>query len=164
MRIAMIAAMAANRVIGANNEMPWHLPADLKHFKSVTMGKPVIMGRKTYESIGRALPGRTNIVITRQPDYQLADAQIVSDPDKALTLAERTETDEVMIIGGGTIYDAFMPYTNTLYLTHIEATVKGDTHFPDYEAAGQWQEVASEHRAADERNDYACRFVTLKRL
>ncbi len=163
MRIAMIAAMAANRVIGADNKMPWHLPADLQHFKAVTMGKPVIMGRKTYESIGKALPGRTNIVITRQPDYQLADAHIVSDPDKALTLAERTETDEVMVIGGGTIYDAFLPYTDTLYLTHIAATVDGDTHFPDYEAVGQWQEVASEQREADERNEYACRFVTLKR-
>ena len=108
MKIAMIAAMAKNRIIGADNDMPWHLPADLKHFKAITLGKAVIMGRKTYESIGRALPGRPNIVITSNEDYSLSDATVVDSPESAFEVAKalssvRGENDEIMIIGGGTI-------------------------------------------------------------
>ncbi|MEW9798466.1 type 3 dihydrofolate reductase [Alteromonas sp. CYL-A6] len=165
MKIAMIAAMADNRVIGKDNGMPWHLPADLKHFKQVTLGKPVIMGRKTYESIGKALPGRTNIVISRSTDFRPADAHIVASPDEALIFAQQhcSDADEIMVIGGGAIYQAMLNRAERLYLTFIDATIDGDTQFPDYTTVAQWQEVSSEQRDADDKNPYACRFVTLQR-
>ena len=164
MKIAMIAAMAANRIIGADNDMPWHLPADLRHFKSVTLGKPVVMGRKTYESIGRALPGRPNIVITRQDDFAPGDAHVTRSVDEALEQAQRLSdaADEIMIIGGGSIYSALLERADTLYLTFIDAAVEGDTQFPDY-TQYHWQEVATEAHTADEKNPYSYRFVTLER-
>ena len=165
MKISMIAAMAKNRIIGAGNDMPWHLPADLKHFKQVTMGKPVIMGRKTYESIGRALPGRLNIVITSNKNYQLPDAAVVTSPQAALDQAQlhQPDTDEVMIIGGGTIYSAFLSCADTLYLTHIELEVEGDTQFPDYLNECSWQEIARESHSPDDKNKYPYTFITLCR-
>lgn len=168
MKIAMIAAMAKNRIIGADNDMPWHLPADLKHFKAITLGKAVIMGRKTYESIGRALPGRPNIVITSNADYSLSDATVVDSPESAFEVAkelspEQSENDEVMIIGGGTIYQSFLDKAATLYLTHIDLDVDGDTQFPDYEAAASWKEVSREAHSADEKNAHSYTFVTLVR-
>lgn len=166
MKIAMIAAMAKDRVIGADNGMPWHLPADLKHFKQVTMGKPVIMGRKTYESIGRALPGRTNIVVSSQSGYSLDDAIVVSSPEEALNVATTSPDagDEVMVIGGGKIYNTFLPSAHTLYLTFIDLDVEGDTRFPDYEAAASWKEVQRQENEPDERNPHAYSFATLKRI
>lgn len=165
MKIAMIAAMAKNRIIGADNDMPWHLPADLKHFKQVTMGKPVVMGRKTYESIGHALPGRENIVITANNKVTLPDAHVVASPEAALAKITSLDAniDEAMIIGGGTIYSAFLPLAETLYLTHIDLTVDGDTQFPDYQQQGQWHEVAREAHCADEKNPFSYTFVTLSR-
>lgn len=165
MKIAMIAAMANDRVIGADNAMPWHLPADLKHFKQVTLGKPVIMGRKTYASIGKALPGRTNIVISSQADYQLDDAIVVNSPQAALSTAMSLDAtvEEVMIIGGGAIYQTFLDSADTLYLTFIDLVVTGDTQFPDYNAAGNWVEVESEAHQPDEKNPHAYHFVTLAR-
>ena len=168
MKIAMIAAMVKNRIIGADNDMPWHLPADLKHFKAITLGKAVIMGRKTYESIGRALPGRPNIVITSNADYSLSDATVVDSPESAFEVAkalspEQSENDEVMIIGGGTIYQSFLDKADTLYLTHIDLDVDGDTQFPDYEAAASWKEVSREAHSADEKNAHSYTFVTLVR-
>ncbi len=168
MKIAMIAAMAKNRIIGADNDMPWHLPADLKHFKAITLGKAVIMGRKTYESIGRALPGRPNIVITSNADYSLSDATVVDSPESAFEVAkalspEQSENDEAMIIGGGTIYQSFLDKADTLYLTHIDLDVDGDTQFPDYEAAASWKEVSREAHSADEKNAHSYTFVTLVR-
>lgn len=162
MIISMIAAMAKNRVIGADNKMPWHLPADLKHFKATTLGKPVIMGRNTYESIGKALPGRTNIVISRDINLQLADAITVSDVEAALLAVK--ESGEVMIIGGGAIYNTFLPLCHRLYLTEIELEVDGDTYFPDYLKSFKWQESVAELRLADEKNPYNCRFVTLDKI
>ncbi|GFD92362.1 dihydrofolate reductase [Alteromonas sp. KUL156] len=166
MKIAMIAAMAKNRIIGADNDMPWHLPADLKHFKAVTLGKAVIMGRKTYESIGRALLGRPNIVITSNKDYSLSDATVVDSPESAFEVAKALSnqsgpSDEIMIIGGGTIYQSFLEKADTLYLTHIELAVEGDTQFPDYEAAATWTEVSRESHSPDEKNAHAYTFVTL---
>ena len=165
MKIAMIAAMAQNRIIGADNDMPWHLPADLKHFKAITLGKAVIMGRKTYQSIGRALPGRPNIVITNNADYSLSDATVVDSPESALEVAKAlsVDSDEIMIIGGGTIYQAFLDKADTLYLTHIDLSVDGDTQFPDYEAVGTWREVSREENDPDEKNNHAYTFVTLSR-
>lgn len=160
----MIAAMAKNNIIGADNAMPWHLPADLKHFKNTTMGKPVIMGRKTYESIGKALPGRLNIVVTRQLDYSLDDATVVTSIDEAVALANNTDVEEVMIIGGGTLYEAMLPHTQRLYLTFIDLNVEGDTAFPDYSQAGAWQEISREPHKADEKNPHNYTFVCLERL
>ncbi|WP_246223212.1 type 3 dihydrofolate reductase [Alteromonas profundi] len=166
MKIAMIAAMAEDRVIGADNDMPWHLPADLKHFKQTTLGKPVIMGRKTYESIGRALPGRPNIVISTRKDYRLQDAQVVNSPQAALDNAQTlmsNDTQEVMIIGGGSIYSAFLDKADKLYLTHIDLQVEGDTQFPDYHSVANWQEVEKSEHQSDERNPHNYTFVTLQR-
>lgn len=159
--ISMIAAMADNRIIGADNDMPWHLPADLKHFKSVTMGKPVLMGRKTYESIGKALPGRPNIVITTNPSYTLADATVVNSIEAAMQAA--SAFDEVMIIGGGSIYQSMLAQAQRLYLTFIDLQVAGDTQFPDYEAHDTWREIAREKHHKDEKNAHDYTFVTLER-
>ena len=161
MLISMIAAMAHNRVIGADNAMPWHLPADLKHFKAVTLGKPVIMGRKTYESIGKALPGRLNIVITRDSSFKLDDAVVVTTPKEALQLV--SDVEEVMIIGGGSIYQHFLDRCQRLYLTHIDLDVAGDTCFPDYESQANWRHIDEQCHLADDKNPYNYRFVTLER-
>lgn len=161
MIVSMIAAMAKNRVIGADNQMPWHLPADLGHFKRCTLGKPVIMGRKTYQSIGKALPGRVNIVVTRDANYALKDAVVVTDCDSAIEAAG--SVDEVMIIGGGSIYEHFLPLCQRLYLTEIELDVQGDTYFPDYPQVAQWQEVSSEAHLPDSKNPYPYRFFTLEK-
>lgn len=157
----MIAAMAQNRIIGSNNQMPWHLPADLKHFKSVTLGKPVIMGRKTYESIGKALPGRHNIVITRS-NKSLTDATTVQSLEAGLTAAG--DVEEIMIIGGGQLYAASLELCDRLYLTHIDLLVEGDTQFPDYLNAFQWQQVATESHLADEKNPFNYYFETLDKI
>jgi dihydrofolate reductase len=161
MRIAMIAAMANNRVIGKDNQMPWHLPADLKHFKKVTLGKPVIMGRKTYQSIGKALPGRRNIVISRQSDALTADADWVQSIEQALALVQHEA--EVMIIGGAEIYRQVLPLADTLYITDIDLSVEGDAFFPDYSKAANWLEVASESHQPDPQNPYSYHFRTLNR-
>lgn len=162
MKISMIAAMANNRVIGADNNMPWHLPADLAHFKRTTLGKPVVMGRKTYQSIGKALPGRVNIVISRDADFKLDDAVVVESCEKAIEAAGNV--DELMIIGGGTIYAFFLPMCHRLYLTQIDLTVEGDTFFPDYAAHAQWLTVESESHLSDDKNRYNYRFISLEKI
>ncbi len=161
MKIAMIAAMAQNRVIGADNDMPWHLPADLQHFKKVTLGKPVIMGRKTFESIGRPLPGRRNIVITRNADYQATGIEVVTSKEAALELVK--DVAEVMVIGGGNIYQQFLPHAHTLHLTFIDLAVAGDTHFPDYEAEGDWQQTWRESHQTEEPVPLSYSFATFER-
>jgi dihydrofolate reductase len=167
MQISMIAAMANNRVIGAKNAMPWHLPADLKHFKKITLGKPIIMGRKTYESIGFALPGRLNIVITSDVNYCLEDAAVVHSCEQAIDRAaehckqQSVQNPEVMIIGGGTIYEYFLKFCHYLYLTEISLTVEGDTYFPDYAKQFNWLETASEVHQSEPNNPYDYRFITL---
>lgn len=163
MKISLIAAMAKNRVIGQDNKMPWHLPADLKHFKAVTLGKPVIMGRLTYESIGKALPGRDNIVISRRENYQLNDACVVPNIDDAISVAQKS-SDDVMVIGGGTIYQEFIAKATHLYLTFIDLEVSGDTHFPNWLDAGQWQQTEHESFLKDDKNPYNYEFVTLERI
>ncbi|MCG6310112.1 type 3 dihydrofolate reductase [Vibrio alginolyticus] len=130
MIISMIAAMADNRIIGKDNQMPWHLPADFAWFKRCTMGKPVVMGRKTYESIGRPLPGRLNIVISRDETLKIEGVTTVTSIEQALDVAG--DVEEVMIIGGGAIYASCLPMANKLYVTHIEAAIDGDTQFPDW--------------------------------
>jgi dihydrofolate reductase len=155
----MIAAMANNRVIGSDNTMPWHLPADLGHFKRVTLGKPIVMGRKTYQSIGRALPGRLNIVISRDDNFDPEDATVVRDCEQAISAAGKV--DEVMIIGGGTIYQYFLPLCHRLYLTQIELDVAGDTYFPDYQSEYRWQISEKESLLPDAKNPFHYHFITL---
>ena len=140
MIISMIAAMADNRIIGKDNQMPWHLPADFAWFKRCTMGKPVVMGRKTYESIGRPLPGRLNIVISRDETLKVEGVTTVTSIEQALDVAG--DVEEVMIIGGGAIYAACLPMANKLYVTHIEAAIDGDTQFPDW--GDEFKETYSE--------------------
>ncbi len=161
MRISIIVAMAENRVIGNQNRLPWHLPADLQHFKRTTMGKPILMGRKTWESLGRALPGRTNIVITRNSDYVADGGVVVHSMQEALRAAG--DAEEVMIIGGAECYRQALPQADTLYLTLVEGEFAGDALFPEL-AAAEWREVASESHEADDRNPHAYRFVTLRRV
>ncbi|MDO6637170.1 type 3 dihydrofolate reductase [Pseudoalteromonas carrageenovora] len=159
MIISMIAAMANNRVIGLDNKMPWHLPADLQHFKRVTTGKPVIMGRKTFESIGRPLPGRRNIIITRNNEYSAPGIETVTTPEAALKLVSNVE--EVMIIGGGNIYQQFLEKADRLYLTFIDLDVKGDTQFPDYNKIANWHIEEEVKNLPDEKNKSSYKFVTL---
>ncbi|MDK9754395.1 type 3 dihydrofolate reductase [Vibrio sp. D173a] len=159
MIISMIAAMADNRIIGKDNQMPWHLPADFAWFKRCTMGKPVVMGRKTYESIGRPLPGRLNIVISRDASLSIEGVTTVTSIEQALEIAG--ELEEVMIIGGGAIYAACLPMANKLYVTHIEAEIEGDTQFPDW--GNEFKETYSEAYQADEKNAYNMRFTVLEK-
>ena len=154
--ISLVAAMAKNRVIGKDNAMPWHLPADLKHFKSVTLNKPIIMGRKTYESIGKPLPGRKNIVMSSNSDYHLEGCDTATSFEQALSLAGNVE--EVMIIGGGFLYSQVLPLAHKLYLTFIELDIEGDTQFPEYEHL-LLKEVKREYRLADEKNLFNLQFV-----
>ncbi|MEF1304110.1 type 3 dihydrofolate reductase [Vibrio owensii] len=157
--MSMIAAMADNRIIGKDNQMPWHLPADFAWFKRCTMGKPVVMGRKTYESIGRPLPGRLNIVISRDASLSIEGVTTVTSIEQALEVAG--EVEEVMIIGGGAIYAACLPMANKLYVTHIEAEIDGDTQFPDW--GSEFKETYSEAYQADEKNAYNMRFTILEK-
>ena len=160
MIVSLIAAMDRNRLIGNRNRLPWHLPADLAHFKQVTMGKPVIMGRKTYESIGKPLPGRTNIVITRSADFQAEGVQIAHSLKQALEYA--AGEDEVMVIGGSSIYELALPEADRLYITYVDHSYQGDAWFPDFDLE-PWRVVSSEAHAADERNSTDYRFVTYER-
>lgn len=159
MIISMIAAMADNLIIGKDNQMPWHLPADFAWFKRCTMGKPVVMGRKTYDSIGRPLPGRLNIVISRDASLSIEGVTTVTSIEQALEAAGSVE--EVMIIGGGAIYAACLPMANKLYVTHIEAEVEGDTQFPQW--SNDFKETYSEAYQADEKNAYNMRFTILEK-
>jgi len=159
--LSMIVATANNNVIGKDNDMPWHLPADLAYFKKVTLGKPIIMGRKTYESIGRPLPGRRNIVISRDESYQSDGIDTVTSVEQAIALVDGSDgsegVEEIMVIGGGAIYKHCLPAAQRLYVTHINAEIEGDTQFPHYDD-GSWKKVASEVRASDEKNAYQLDF------
>lgn len=154
--LSAIAAMGHRRVIGRNNQLPWHLPADLAHFKAITTGHPILMGRKTHESIGRVLPHRRNIVLTRNPHYQAAGVVVVHSLDEAVSACP--EAQEIFIIGGADIYALAMPRLSRLYLTLIHADFTGDTFFP--ETGDEWVETAREDHAGE---TFAYSFVTLER-
>lgn len=164
--LAVIVAAAENGTIGRNNALPWHLPEDLRYFKRVTMGKPIVMGRKTYESIGRPLPGRTNIVITRSPDWNAEGVKVVHSLDAALSLAEDIAlidgASELMVIGGAEIYATALPAADRLYLTQVEAEVPGDAFLPAVDWSG-WREVSRERHAASESNPFDYSFVVYER-
>ncbi len=160
MRIALIAAMAENHVIGRNNQLPWRIPADLKHFKVLTMGKPIIMGRKTYESIGRPLPGRVNIVLTGDVTYRAEGCEVVHSIAQALQVAGAVE--EAMIVGGSDLYRQTIGDADRLYLTLVKAEVEGDAWFPKIDSR-QWREIKREAHRADDSNQYDYAFVVLER-
>lgn len=165
-RVAIIVAMAENRVIGRNNQLPWHLPNDLKYFKAISMGKPIVMGRKTYESIGRPLPGRANIVVTTNPYWQAEGVRIASSPDQALALASDIAlvdgADEVMVIGGAQLYADLILRADRLYLTEVHAEVEGDAWFPVVDL-NRWRVISRKNFAAEGPNPYGYSFVVYQR-
>jgi len=146
MTLSIIVAMANNNVIGVDNNLPWRLPADLKYFKAITMGKPIIMGRKTYESIGRPLPGRRNIVITRDREWHVNGVEVANSIDDAMKLL--IDAPEAMIIGGAQIYSAMLPHVTRLYITEIDLDVAGDTYFPETSSL-KWRETSREQHPAE---------------
>ena len=159
--ISLIAAMADNRVIGIENRLPWKLPADMKWFRQHTLGKPIVMGRKTFESFGsKPLPQRSNIVVTHDPDYQAAAATVVHSIDEAIAAAG--DVDEIMIIGGASFYAQLLPRAQRLYLTYVDSQVNGDAWFPEVDAR-QWQTLQQSEHPADEKNVQDMRFVIMQR-
>lgn len=166
MRIALIWAMAQNRVIGRDNQLPWYLPEDLKYFKRITTGKPVIMGRKTHESIGRPLPNRTNIVVTRDRDYAAPGVKVVHSIEAAIDLAradtEISGVEEVIVMGGAEIYAQALPWADRLYVTLVHAEVDGDATFPEIDL-GAYREIAREDHPAEGPNPYDYSFLVLER-
>ncbi|WP_394181176.1 dihydrofolate reductase [Marinomonas posidonica] len=164
--LSLIVAMSTNRTIGINNSLPWHLPNDLKYFKQATMGKPIVMGRKTFESIGKPLPGRRNIVITRDANFQADGIDVVSSLEQAIALGEDiclvNGQEEVMVIGGAQIYELALPRVDRLYITHVDADVEGDAFFPEVD----WPSftlLAEESFAAEGHNPYDYRFSVYQR-
>ena len=164
MRISIIAAVAENGVIGRQGQLPWRLSDDLRRFKQLTMGHTIIMGRRTWESIGRALPGRRTVVVSRQTGYRTSnvEVQIAASLDDAISLARVAGDDEAFIVGGAELYRESLSRANRLYLTRVRAAVEGDTSFPDV-AWTSWKLVESEEHDANEKNEYACRFETYDR-
>ncbi|WP_075982026.1 dihydrofolate reductase [Bacillus massilinigeriensis] len=159
--ISLLWAMDENRVIGKNNELPWHLPEDLKYFKRVTMGHPIIMGRKTYESIGRPLPGRENIIMTRNQDYKMDGCQIMSSVDELLRF-NKAQNDEVFVIGGAEIFKEVLPFADRLYLTQIHEAFPGDTFFPEIKM-DEWKLISSEKGIKNEKNPFDYEFLVYEK-
>lgn len=160
-RISIIVATDRNGLIGKGNQLPWRLPADLKRFKQVTMGKSIVMGRKTHQSIGRPLPGRSNIVVTRDPEYRAEGCTVVTSLNEALSAAG--EVEEVMIIGGATLYEQALPQTDRIYLTQVHAELEGDTWFPELHKA-DWTVVEVSDHKNDDKNPFAYTFQILDRV
>jgi dihydrofolate reductase len=161
--ISMVVAATENDVIGRDNGMPWHLPDDLKYFKARTMGKPMLMGRKTFDSIGKPLPGRTSLVLTRDPTWRAEGVVVVRSLDDALAHATRANSAELCVIGGAEVFRLAWPHAKRLFLTRIHANIPGDTFFPRIDPA-EWREVERTEHLADARHAYAMSFVTLDRL
>lgn len=157
-KISLIAALSENRVIGRGNSLPWHIPEDLKHFKEVTSGHPVIMGRKTFASIGRLLPQRLNIVVSRDPSYVVEGATMARSLPQALEIAKNYDTKEVFVIGGGQIFEQAIPFADRLYLTVVHTEIAGDAFFPEYT---EFTRVIEEREGKSE--EYSYTFITLER-
>lgn len=167
MKISIVVAMASNNVIGRDGDMPWRLRGDLQRFKVLTLGKPVIMGRKTFESIGKPLPGRTNIVITRNPDFKPDGVSVYSSLEKAIadfkTIGKLDGTEEICIIGGGEIYHQSMDFADTIYATHVMAEIEGDTVFPKIDS--QWEYDGAEYGPpVDDHNTHTTIYVNYTRV
>ncbi len=155
-RVSLIVAMAKNRVIGINNTLPWHLPADLKHFKALTMGHHIVMGRKTYESIGKPLPGRTSVVVTRNVNYSPPGVIVVSSLEAAISACSNDE--EIFVIGGAELYRQAIKFADRIYLTEIDADISGDAHFTELDR-NLWQQTERMSHTPDENNKYSYHFV-----
>ncbi|WP_116812733.1 type 3 dihydrofolate reductase [Steroidobacter cummioxidans] len=159
--LSIIVAVADNGVIGSGNQLPWRLPDDLKRFKALSLGKPIVMGRKTFDSIGRPLPGRLNVVISRQPGLEIPGCTVVTSIEEAIAAAQ--PAPEIVIVGGADIYRQVLPQVQVIHLTRVHASVDGDVVFPKLEDR-QWREVAKEYHPADERHAHAFTFSTLERV
>lgn len=159
-RINLIAALARNRVIGNRQQIPWRIPGEQAYFKKVTLGHPIVMGRKTWESIGRPLPGRRNIVVTRSPNYVAADADVVDSLDAALALVPNSA--DVFVIGGGELFAQALPSADRLFLTEIDADFEGDAFFPQFDRAG-WRETSRKTHAAENDRPFGYSFVVYER-
>jgi len=158
--LSLIWAMDNNRLIGKDNALPWKLPADMAWFKASTMGKPILMGRKTYESIGRPLPGRTNLILTRQTGLKIDGCRVIHSLDEALVTVP--DADEIMVMGGAEIYALLLDQADRLYITEIDGAFEGDAWFPEFDR-DQWQEIRRESHQPDEKNAYAYAFIMLER-
>jgi len=167
MKLALICAMSENRVIGRDNGLPWHLSEDLKYFKRTTMGNCMIMGRNTWESIGRALPGRTSIVITSKAEYQAQGAEVVGSLqqaiERAVAISEETGSTQAFVIGGAVLYQAALPLADTLHLTRVHAQIEGDTTLHEFDESN-WKEISREEYSHDESNNYDYSICVLERL
>ena len=161
MRLSIVVAMDDNSLIGKNNQLPWHLPADLAYFKKLTTGKSILMGRKTYDSIGRPLPNRRNIVITRNSKISIPGCEVVSSIDQALELTKNDH--EVMVIGGASLCGQFLPQVDRLYITKIDGEFEGDVFFPKYDEFN-WHQVSCESHPKDDSNAYSHHFIILDRV
>lgn len=163
MKISLIVAAAQNGAIGLEGKMPWHLPNDLRHFKNLTWGMPILMGRKTYDSLGKPLPGRQNIVITRQPGFNPEGVLVVQTPEQAIELAATLDVQEAMVIGGGEIYRSFIDRADRIYLTRIHTSFEGDTFFPEIDFS-KWKLTSQLHQPADAKNPVDHSFEQWDRL
>jgi dihydrofolate reductase len=159
--VSIVAAMSDNRVIGRGNRLPWHLPADLAHFKRLTLEKPIVMGRRTWESLPGLLPRRTHIVVTRDPSYRAEGCILVGSPQESIVAVG--DAPEIMVIGGATLYRDMLPMARRMYLTRVAALLEGDVFFPDWDPSC-WREVSREERHRDEHNHYDLTFLTLERV
>ena len=162
MTISAIVAISKNRIIGRDNNIPWYLPADLKYFKKKTLNHHIIMGRKTFQSIGRPLPKRTNIILTRDAFFIASNCIVTHSLDHALNIAQDNGEEEVFIIGGGQIYEVAMPFLDKVYLTEVDTEVAGIVKFPELPTS-EWREISSENHAPDEKNEYAYCFKIFER-
>jgi len=160
MNLAIIVATDQSGVIGKENDLPWKLSADLQYFKRVTMGKPLIMGRKTHESIGRALPGRKNIIISSNKHFEADQCVVCHSVEQAL--AACGDAEEAMVMGGASLYKVFLPYANKLYLTLVHASLEGDTWFPEWDSKA-WSQISREDHPADEKNEYPYSFIVYQK-
>ncbi|MBR08695.1 MAG: diacylglycerol kinase [Rickettsiales bacterium] len=166
MKISMIAAMGRNRVIGKDNDIPWHLPDDFQYFKKTTEGHYVLMGRKNYESLPprfKPLPNRPNVVITRKNTYEAPGTEVVNSLEEAIEIARKNSEEEVFIIGGGEIYKLGLAYADTIYLTEIDGDFEGQTIFPEFDKS-EWKESSRIHHSTDERHKYAFDFVVYSKI
>jgi dihydrofolate reductase len=163
MRLSIIAALSANNVIGRANGIPWRQSADLKRLKAMTMGHHMIMGRKTWDSLGKPLPGRVMVVITRQDDFAPDGAIVVKSIEEAIDVVEQSGDAEPFLAGGSQIYEQAMHRADRMYLTRVHADIQGDAFFPDFDDVSEWHLVDSEHFEADERNEYPYSFLTYER-
>lgn len=163
MRLSMIAALSSNNVIGRDNQLPWHLSTDLKRFKALTMGHHLIMGRKTFASVGKPLPGRITIVVTHDPDFRAEGVRVVHSIEDGIRIAEEAGDQEPFIAGGAQIFEQAMHRADRMYLTRVHAEIEGDTFFPDFDDVSEWHLTDSEHFDADEKNDYPFSFLTYDR-